>query len=725
MPEVKDSLRLIHFGPFELDLSSQELRKSGIRLHLPRQSFQILKMLLERPGELVSRDELRTSLWPSDTFVDFEHGLNAAINRLRETLGDNADNPRYVETLPRRGYRFIDTLTQPDPLQITLRTDEVREEECPAKRRSKRTLRLLLGAVVVCALVLAGFLRRESPTPRVTAYRQLTKDGLPKGQNLCSWRDNVVTDGPRVFFSEPISSVMQVSSSGGDALKVPTPFPCFRIFDISPDKTELLGASGRADGFDQPLWVLSVAGGLARRMGDLNGHAGTWSPNGLNIAYATGDDPYGGSDLYIAASDGSNARKVVGFEKAYIYSVRWSLDGKILRMNVSGQLWEVRPDGTNLHRLALFPEGNLGHRIGTRGTGTQIGWSPDGRYFVFGAANSIWDGGQIWAFRETRSFLGKKAPRVFQLTSGAMQFWNATPSLDGKQIFAIGGQRRGELVRYDLQSKRLERYLSGISVDQLDFSRDGQWVVYVTYPEGILWRSKTDGSERMQLVGTPFRVATPRWSPDRTRIAFAGLLPGGHWQIYVVPAEGGEPHLFAPSERDQLDPTWSPDGDSLIFGVGAYYPNPQISSVDLRTGRVTIIPGSEGLWSPRLSPDGRFIVAFDAPSQLKLFLLDQKTQKRSELFERQTADMGWLSWTRDSKFVYVFVGVTDAVDKLSVVLYRIHIADRDVRQVAVFQLPRGMTGNWYSWLGIAPDGSPMSLEDLNVQEIYALDVDLP
>src|SRR4029077_4838360 len=98
---------VISFGPFEADLQTQELRKQGVRLRLPGQSFQILKLLLERPGVLVSREELHTALWPSETFVDFEHGVNAAVNRPREALGDNADNPRFIETLPRRGYRFL------------------------------------------------------------------------------------------------------------------------------------------------------------------------------------------------------------------------------------------------------------------------------------------------------------------------------------------------------------------------------------------------------------------------------------------------------------------------------------------------------------------------------------------------------------------------------------------------------------------------------------------
>jgi DNA-binding winged helix-turn-helix (wHTH) protein len=107
--------RVVQFGVFELDLHAGELRKSGVRLSLPAQSFQVLALLLERPGDLVTREELRQRLWPSGTFVDFEHGLNAVVNRLRETLGDSADRPRIIETVPRRGYRFVGTVQRPSP----------------------------------------------------------------------------------------------------------------------------------------------------------------------------------------------------------------------------------------------------------------------------------------------------------------------------------------------------------------------------------------------------------------------------------------------------------------------------------------------------------------------------------------------------------------------------------------------------------------------------------
>src|SRR4029078_7970436 len=104
---------LVRFAAFELDLRTGELRKSGVRINLPDQPFQVLKTLLDRPGELVTREELRQRLWSADTFVDFEHGLNAAVRRLRDALGDSADVPRFIETLPRRGYRFIAPAIQP------------------------------------------------------------------------------------------------------------------------------------------------------------------------------------------------------------------------------------------------------------------------------------------------------------------------------------------------------------------------------------------------------------------------------------------------------------------------------------------------------------------------------------------------------------------------------------------------------------------------------------
>ena len=717
MPESRVPLSPILFGPFEADLSTQELRKQGIRLRLPRQSFQILKMLLERPGELVNREELHQALWPSDTFVDFEHGLNAAVNRLREVLGDNADNPRYIETLPRRGYRFVGTIAQPAAVQDILAVVEEEEEKAPPKTSKPKWWAVGLGAAGVCALLALGLYWFRAPMrpPRVLSYRQLTKDRSVKG-TPCGFSFNLVTDGPRVFFSEPSSPVMQVSSSGGDAVKVNAPFACFKIFDISPDKTELLGAS-QANGSSsvQPLWVLSLASGLAHRLGDLSGHAGAFSPDGQNIVYATDIDNPGGDDLYIAAKDGSETRKLVRTD-AFVYNIQWSPDGKVLRMDLGGYLWEMSADGTDLRRVMLFP-----------GEDRAVGWmkwTAGGKYFVFSSTSSSGSGAvQIWAFLETKSRYGGKAPKPFQLTTGATSFWDPVPSPDGKHIFAIGGQERGELVRYDLKLRRFEPFLSGISADQVDFSRDGKWVAYVTFPEGILWRSKVDGSERMQLTPASLFAATPHWSPDGTRIAFAGTtLPDENLKIYVVSAKGGKPEMVSQGEMPEVDPTWSADSNSLVFGGFMAGARAEISSVDLRTRRVSIIPGSEGMFSPRVSPDGRFIVTIDATAGLKLSLYDRERQGWSELQEAGSLAVAWPVWSSNSKYLYL----ADASDLHAPKVNRIRIAGREVERVAALEVPEGLTGYWGgSWMGVGPDGSPLLLRDLSIEEIYALDVDFP
>ena len=738
--------RILRFGVFEVDLSAGELRKSGMRIKLQGQPLEVLGMLLQRPGEVIAREELRQKLWPTDTFVDFDHGVNTAINRLREALGDSAETPRFVETVPRRGYRFIGAVNagagngiessalteeEPDAGEKAARLAPVGLLDAGSPRWNMTSRKLWaagLGLVGLCALFAIAFYWFTSVSsnrpPRILRYRQLTTDRQIKGEWPCSV-NIILTDGPRIFFSEPSSGVAQVSSSGGDVVRVSTPFACFPFSDISPDKTELLARSvTNTYAQDQPLWSLSIANGQPYRLGNLTGHAAAWSPDGQRIAYATRNDTTRADDLYIAAKDGSEAQKLIGTENGSVEFIRWSPDGKVLRMLVwnerSISLWEVATDGTNLHSIDLLS--------GEHRPIVDMNWTPDGRYFLFtvGRGNmyipGIQLGGDIWAVREAQSFFRKKAATPIQLTTGAMSFWSPTASPDGKQIFAIGGQIRGELARYDLKSRKLEPYLSGISAEQLDFSKDGKWLAYVTFPEGILWRSKVDGSERRQLTNPPLAAGLPQWSPDGSRIAFSGLLPGGIWKIYVVPAEGGKPELVSQGERSELDPTWSKDGNSLIFGGIFLGVQPRIASVDLRTGRESIIPGSEGMHAPRASPDNRFIVAMDAPGARKLLLFDQETQKWSELMNNKNpGGLNWNRWSVDGKFVYVY----DFVDRHAPVVYRIRIADRKIERVAAFEVPQGMTGYWIGWVGVAPDGSPLVLRDLSIEEIYALDVDLP
>jgi DNA-binding winged helix-turn-helix (wHTH) protein len=194
MAETEPHLRHLRFGIFEVDLRSGELRKAGVKLKLGGQPFQLLTVLLERPGEVVTREELQKRLWP-DTFVDVDHNLNTAINKIREVLGDSADSPRYVETLPRRGYRFIATVTGD-----TVPAKQLVEKIVPLKPKlTRRPLYYAvatagLTAVVVGSLMLWRADFRTRGAPKVLRFTKLTNDGQAK-------IGPIVTDGSRIYFA--------------------------------------------------------------------------------------------------------------------------------------------------------------------------------------------------------------------------------------------------------------------------------------------------------------------------------------------------------------------------------------------------------------------------------------------------------------------------------------------------------------------------------------------
>ncbi len=300
--------------------------------------------------------------------------------------------------------------------------------------------------------------------------------------------------------------------------------------------------------------MLPLLGGSPRRLGDVLAHDATWFPDGQKILYAHGND------LYLAKSDGTESRRFVT-AAGRPYRLRWSPDGSRLRFTVlqtdnALSLWEVAGDGTSLH--PLLPGWNT---VPAECCGS---WTADGKYFLF---QSRRDGmANIWALREQGGLFRKPSPEPVRLTTGPMSTYAPVPSPDGRKLFVLGAQRRGELVRYDTKSGQFMPYLSGISAEHLDFSRDGEWVTYVTYPEATLWRSKIDGSQRLQLSFPPLRAILPHWSPDGRQVGFTGVLPGKHPKIHLVSADGGTPQQLLPGERGEPDFDWSPDGNSLVFG---------------------------------------------------------------------------------------------------------------------------------------------------------------
>ena len=572
-----------------------------------------------------------------------------------------------------------------------------------------RQLFIAACTIVVTVGVLAFLFRPTLPPPRVTGSAQVTHDGRDK--------ERMVTDGSRIYFSsypDLSARLYQVSATGGDTVQVETSIPGPYVFDISPDRSELLvgGCKAGQPTSDCSLWTLPVRGGSPHPLGGIAASDATWSPDGKRLAYVKE------SGLYQVKTAGSESEKIVSMAADETISwPRWSPDGTRLRFTVSTQangtsLWEVSADGRNLHPLFSGWNSPPSECCGS--------WTPDGRYFLFQSDR----GGNtnIWAIREGRSILRKANYQPVQLTTGPTSAETAVPSPDNRKLL-VTTARLGELVRYDSASQEFAPFLSGMSATGVNFSRDGKWMTYVAYPEHTLWRSKVDGSERLQLTLPPLYVLQPRWSPDGTRIAFAALEADKPWNIYVISANGGSLEQPVPGDHRGSDPNWSPDGNKLLFG---YRPSEEgtgpgtlnLKIVDLRSHAISTIAGSNEMWSPRWSGDGRHIVAFSRAAD-RLMLFDVNGQKWTQIAKTHAS---YPEWSRNGDYVYF---LAQSRGEPATVIFRVRISDHKVEQVASLRGFKQPTVDWGGWAALAPDDSPILLREAGTPEIYALDWDAP
>ena len=708
MAYAEPQLRLVRFADFEVDLRTGELRKAGVKLKFSGQPFQVLSILLERPGDVVTREELQKRLWP-DTFVDVERNLNTAVNKIREVLGDSSESPRFVETLPRRGYRFIapvetdPSLVSQNPLKKPI------DEPVESTKQFRWWLPILVGAAVLAVgLVLWISSFKTAGRPRVVRFTPLTNDGQRKMGPL-------VSDGLRVYFNEWLPDgrliLAQVSAHGGEVVPLSSPLHAPFVQDISKDGTDLLlaseeGAQGRS------IWVQPVAGGSPHRVGTV---LTSWGPWGAGLAYAafTKDGSHvlfsQGHDIYSVSRDGSELRKIftVGhFTKDF----RYSPDSRVLRFTqfdpyAEAAIMSGSADATGLHKLV---DGCCGE------------WTPDGRYFIFaGEPNFRSD---LWALRESGKFRWqRRSDTPIQLTAGPLDFQFPLPARDGNEIFAIGTAYRSEIVRYDKKSGEFVSYLSGISAEEVTFSADGGLVAYTSFPDGVLWRSRLDGSEKIQLTFSPMKVAGPRWSPDGRQIAFSGIVPGGAWNIYVVPSTGGSAEHLLPSNQGQLDVNWSPDGKSLAFGT-AVDPKGSIHIVDLNSRRASSLPGSTGLFSPHWSPDGRFIagIALESTNFGNLMLFDTATRTWTKPCD---CAVSYPMWSHDGKYLYFH---PDTEPGKGYHIDRLRLSDHKIETAAdVSSVVRWTSLTVGQWFGLTPDDSILIPRNIGTQEVYALEMQWP
>ncbi|HTS38449.1 MAG TPA: protein kinase [Candidatus Solibacter sp.] len=568
-----------------------------------------------------------------------------------------------------------------------------------------------IAALIVVALV---WLRSPLPPPRVLSTTQLTNDNVPK--------DRVMTDGPRVYFTEVVnerSLLSQVSVSGGEVSRIPTPFANNILWDVSPAKSELLvGTFSGEETFlgmgEQQLWIVPVPAGSPRRVGDYMVNSAVWSPDGQKLAFARG------KELYLAQWDGAHAHKVTTLPQN-CGDLRFSPDGAQLFLTMaafgtfSATLWEIRIDGTGLRQFLpqSFHE-DEGECCAT--------WSGDGRYTFFNATRG--GRGDIWALRQHAGFFRKAQPEPLPVTIGPLSYGNPAPALSGNRMFLVGEQQRAQLQRFDRKSNTFVSYLDGISAGEVSFSRDGHWVAYVSYPDAVLWRSHPDGSEKLQLSSPPMIAQVPRWSPEGRQITFLGALPGKAPQVLIVPADGGAAKEIQIDPKNWPDdPQWSPDGKSLLMalypqGIGGQTEQFSLVQVDVQTRVITTVSGGKGLVGPRWSPDGRYICAFTADTK-KVVLLDVSSGKWSDV-TTGTA-LQYPNWTPDSKFVtFEDVGPEGPeIDYVSVA------GNKKERVASLKGIARVNLISGAPWNGVAQDGSPLIMRDVGTRELYSLELELP
>ena len=697
---------VLQFGEFVLDVRNHRLLRSGSELKLERIPMELLILLASRPGELVRREEIVQELWGDEINVDTENAINTAVRKIRQVLDDDSSSPRFVQTISKRGYRFL-----AEPTRAALPPQSPASTAQTVRPKTIRWALLAGIAALLGAGLIVWNIRHSWKILRVSNYVALTHDGLPKQGPL-------LPDGVRIYFvSGNLNhrSISQISVNGGEASTLVSALQSPRLMDISSSGSELLAASfgpapggsmGEQAGLNESaLWSISLPSGNVRRIGDLFADAAAFAPDGQKIAICWNNA------LYVVNSDGTD-QKMIAKLPGTASSIRWAPDGRRLRLTIMdpktlrSSLWESLKDGTPLHEILSGWNPVPAECCGR--------WSSDGRWYVF---QSTRDGKtDIWALPEPAGLIDCKRREPIQLTAGPINSLAPETSPDGRKLYVIGQQLRGELNRYDARLKLFVPYLNGVSAEFVDFSRDGKWLTYVGFPDHLLWRCDVQGDHCLQLTGPAMQPTAPRWSPDSTRIAFFDAAPGKPFKLFIVPANGGSPLAVVDEPWNEIDPNWSSDGQMLVFSHFPVFDRQAdlgIYSFDLVTHRLGKLPGSDGLWMPRWSPDGSFILGRSADS-LSLMLFDVPRQTWHELARGES--FGYANWSSDSRFVYVLKrGNEPAIE-------RIRVSDGKTEIVASLAGVRQTGFRNAVWTGLTPDNDPLILRDIGTEELYSLDM---
>jgi Tol biopolymer transport system component/DNA-binding winged helix-turn-helix (wHTH) protein len=684
----------VTFGVFEADLSTGEIWRGGFRIKLQSQPFRVLAALLQRAGQVVTREELQELVWGKSTTVDFDHSLATAINKIREALNDSAENPRFVETLARRGYRFIapvtmpetvpaddpawpapDAVVTPQPKNFTPEASAIPEaavtDPSPStvvKPSIPRVVLPLAGAALALALLaISFFLGGRAAHPAVWPIRQITHSaGVMPGGNALEIFPAAVTDGPNVYASVIRQGGIHLERitiplGNEDAIRLPNEVAGPAIADISHNGSRLLIRSHASNESEQPLFIVPVAGGSAQRIPRVLAHDATWMPDDSAVLYAFGNE------LLLTRLDNSAPEPYARLQGRPFW-LRWSPDGTRLRFTLfdplahTQSLWELQAATRQVR--PLLQGWNQPHEecCGV--------WTADGSDYIFQAARGARS--DLWMLP------GVSSSKPQRLTNGPLAYEAPTASRTGKTVYFSGIDNQGEVQLLNPGSREFQPAHSFFSdARRIDASRDGKWLAWVD-GEGHLWRARPDGTELLQLTPANLEVFTARWSPDHTRLAIMARAASSAWSIYQVLSDGSDLQPFLKTEGNTGDPGWSPDGGSIVFGrapdlMGKDSAPRVIQTLNLRTHEVQTLPNSQDLFSPRWSPDGRYISALTLDQkQIRIFDVAARTWRI--LLNRSVADP---VWSADSSSIYA-----DAFMDAGQPIYRVSIANGHIEELA-------------------------------------------
>jgi len=611
------------FGAFEVNASTGELSKGGIGVRLGAQPFQILLILLEHPGELVTREQLREQIWGEGTFVDFEHGLNTAINKLRSALGDSAERPRYIETVPGRGYRFISTISR--PFDSRPAPDPSRGAATTAPNRWRQVL-LWAGFGIACVTVGFGVGwqshgRGNEQQPPWTFVR-LTADGglsdtpaLSPDNKLIAYSSEGGPGGERDLYLKHVG--------GGQSIRLTSDGAGNTSPDFSPDGSRILFRSNRDGG---GIYEVPTFGGDIRLVakGGLNPKS---SPDGSQVAYWTGAESVaaalpGSGAVWVVPVVGGPPQRVGRNLTAARWPI-WAPDGKHLL--VVGYLSSKGFDSSAIDWFLVSTDGRETIRTGAYRAITRVGmqlqpnwrtpvpsvpapscWSNDGA-IVF--SNLIGDAESLWQISLSPT-TGEVSGPPKRLTGGAGNEVNASCSKSGALAFAnVETKSDIWLIPFDLDAGKPRGVRERISDrpgwrETVSLAASGRYVAFASYQSGqqSIWLREFATGKEMNVARSQFAERYPVSNASGDQIAFS-VYEGGKRVVYVS-SPGGAPEEICEGCLRATD--WSRDGKNLlVFGGDPY----QISSVDVRSRqRIAVVkhPQYPVLYG-KFAPDNRSI----------------------------------------------------------------------------------------------------------------------